>query len=318
MTKEIIEYLNLDWERYKEVFAKSLDSQIPLLDYINNYILDNSGKQLRPMLCLLAAKACAGKCSDLSVYCAAASELLHTATLLHDDVVDESLLRRGKPTVNAFVSSTAAVLVGDFWLSKAIYHIIESENMSIIKIFRNCFEELSKGELFQMEKAKSLDTTIDDYYKIISYKTSSLFKATMLGGAHSVNANEEQLKAIGDYASHLGNAFQMRDDILDYSKSLNIGKPVGQDILDSKITLPLICLMENMDEIESQSIKKKLKRGRKRYILNAVHKGGGVEQAQKILEKEANKAIESLNVIEDSQAKELLVKLAKRLCLRTS
>ncbi|MBQ7221906.1 MAG: polyprenyl synthetase family protein [Bacteroidales bacterium] len=318
MTKEIISYLGSDWEKYKEVFAESLNSRIPLLDSINQYITESLGKQLRPMLCLLAARVCAGKCEEHTADCAAASELLHTATLLHDDVVDDSKIRRGRPTVGAMVSSTASVLVGDFWLSVAMKKIVDGGNMKIINAFRDCLEELSKGELFQMQKAISIDTTEEEYYQVIFYKTASLFHTAMIAGAYSVGASKEQVDAIGEYACHLGLAFQIRDDILDYSPKLDTGKPSGQDIMERKITLPLLGALRSLDEKESAKLMKKFCHRRRRAVLKEVSLAGGIGYAQKALEEESRKAVSALDLFEDSRSKEFLTKLALHLCNRSS
>ncbi|MBP5210347.1 MAG: polyprenyl synthetase family protein [Bacteroidales bacterium] len=318
MIEDIVKYLGSDWNRYKEVFVESLSSRVPLLDSINRYLLESLGKQLRPMLCLLSAHICSGKVNDLTCSCAAASELLHTATLLHDDVVDDSKIRRGRPTVGAMVSSTASVLVGDFWLSIAMKNIVDVGNMDIIREYRTCLEELSKGELFQMEKSFYLDTTEEDYYKIISYKTASLFHAAMLSGAYSVDASKEQIDAVGEYAIHLGLAFQIRDDILDYSPQMKTGKPSGQDITEGKITLPLLGALRNQQQKSSRKLMADFKHGRRRRVLKTVTEAGGLKYAQDALEEESRKAISALSVFEDSQAKEFLTKLALSLCNRNS
>ncbi|MCF0177962.1 MAG: polyprenyl synthetase family protein [Bacteroidales bacterium] len=318
MSAKIIQYLGQDWIDYKEVFVEKLSSQIPLLEDINSYMFGHMGKQLRPMLALLSSRVCAGSCSRNSILCAAASEMLHTATLLHDDVADGSRLRRGNPTVMALYSPAASVLVGDYWLSRAIRTIIDDCGTPTISAFATCLQELAQGEMFQMQKAASGDTTESDYLTIISYKTASLFRTAMKSGAYSVNASEKEVEAVDKYAYHLGLAFQIRDDILDYSPELKTGKPAGQDIKEHKITLPLLGAMANATESECKRVLRKVAKGRKRYVIGFVNAHAGMDYAQKRLEEESRKAIAALDIFPDSEAKGLLRELAANLCSRTA
>lgn len=236
--QDIAEILGENWAKYRNCFVKGLENNNPLLQRINSYLYDNGGKQLRPALSLLAAQSC-GVPNEQSWRCAAVSEMVHTATLLHDDVVDDSDIRRGAPTVKAFFSSAASVLTGDFWLSRALYMLTHSGS-NILNCFTFALEELADGELFQMQKADTLDILEDDYYTIIHKKTASLFIAALKSAVYSVGGTEKELELISDYGYQLGVAFQIRDDIFDYSPAFNTGKPYGEDIRERKITLPLI------------------------------------------------------------------------------
>ena len=231
--KSVKEYLGKDWTAVQEHIASALESDIALLNSTNKSILSQSGKQLRPMLALMIARACAGKVEEGSVRYAAAAELLHNATLLHDDVADGSELRRGKPTIMSLMGSAVSVLVGDYWLVKAMELILcDSKNdTKAIKIFSKTLRDLAEGEMLQLQKAQNGDTVEEDYLRIIYNKTASLFEAACVTAAISVGASEEYMQAAKDYAVALGLAFQIKDDILDYSGTESVGKPLGVDIL---------------------------------------------------------------------------------------
>ena len=316
MTAAVKEYLGEAWSSFERLFEETLDSRIDILNKVNRYVAERSGKQLRPMLCLLAAQLCAGCCSEASVRSAVAAEMIHTATLMHDDVADQSDTRRGFPTVSAMLSPCAAVLVGDFWLSRGVTAILDTEDGEIFRYYTICLGELAEGEMFQIEKAASLDTTFEDYIYIISHKTSSLFRASMKSGARSVDASDEAIKAVDSFALHLGHAFQMRDDILDYSPSLDIGKPTGQDIRERKITLPLIGAFENAGPAARASVIADIEAERYDGVLPFVLEHGGIEYAQQVLERETALAVDSLDSFPDNAARRLLSDLARSLCLR--
>ncbi|MBR3744533.1 MAG: polyprenyl synthetase family protein [Bacteroidales bacterium] len=309
-------FLGSDWQKFEELFEKKLSCEIPLLNKVNQYLLARSGKQLRPVLAMLAAHLCAGYCSPASVACAVSSEMIHTATLLHDDVADDSDTRRGSPTVSALISPRASVLVGDYWLARGVTTLIDMCNAETFRYFSVCLDELSRGEMFQIEKAASLDTTYDDYIRIISCKTASLFRAAMKSGARNSGCSDAQLESMDAFALHLGLAFQMRDDILDYSPSLSIGKPTMVDIVERKITLPLICAFDNAGAAAREEVIKDIDEGRTGGVLSFVEKHGGIAGAQAILERETAQATGLLGTFPDSAAKDILCSLAGSLCLR--
>lgn len=321
MYKEEKSYLGSYWKAFQRQFAESLSSDILLLEKINGYLIERSGKQLRPLLALLVSSALRGGCNDRVVRCATAAELLHTATLLHDDVADNSPERRGNPTVMALYSPTTAVLVGDFWLSRAIGLIVDHPDKRVLKAFSKCLEDLAEGEMLQLQKAGTLDTTEQDYRGIIYRKTASLFEAAVISSAYSVEASSDELEAVKSYAYHLGMSFQMMDDILDYSPELSIGKPTGQDLLEKKITLPLLGLFANAPAKVVKKILSGMKTpdaGLSAETLALVKEYGGLEFAREKLLSETVAAEQALAPLPDSDAKSHLVSLAERLAVRTA
>ena len=306
----------LPWKSFERLFSESLDSRIGILNKVNRYLVERSGKQLRPMLCLLAARLCGDRCTEASIRCAVAAEMIHTATLMHDDVADQSDTRRGCPTVSALLSPQAAVLVGDFWLSRGVASVLDADDSEIFRYFTVCLGDLAEGEMFQIEKAESLDTCFDDYIYIISHKTSSLFQAASKSGARSVGASEDEVAAVDRFALHLGRAFQMRDDILDYSPALNIGKPTGQDIRERKITLPLIGAFLSAGPAAREAVIENVAAGRYDGVLPFVLDNGGIAYAQNVLEQETAMAVAALDVFPGCEARQLLSMLARSLCLR--
>lgn len=316
MVSRVKEYLAEDWMQFEQLFAQRLASRIPILNKVNAYLMERSGKQLRPMLCLLAARLCTGHCSPGSIGSAAASELIHTATLLHDDVADEADTRRGQPTVSALISPRASVLVGDYWLSRGVMAIIEDCSKDTFGDFAMCLNDLAEGEMFQIEKAAALDTDYDDYIYIISRKTASLFRAAVKTGAREAGASHEQIVALDSFAHHLGLAFQMRDDIFDYSPSLSLGKPTGVDIRERKITLPLLGAFEKAGADARGRIVADIEAERYDVVLPFVQQWGGIGYAQGVLEKETALAVAALESFPDTPACQLLSDLARSLCLR--
>ena len=316
---EIKNFLGKDWERTQYYIAKALSSRITLLDDTNRMILSNSGKQLRPVISLLAARACApGKINEDSYRYAAGAELLHNATLLHDDVADDSDQRRGKPTIMSMMGPSVSVLIGDFWLVRAVDLILECSSGldRVMKLFSKTLGDLAEGELLQLQKAMSGDTDQDDYLKIIFNKTASLFEASAVSAAISVDADKTCEDAVSDYAIALGLAFQIRDDIFDYSPEMDTGKPAGVDILEQKITLPLLGAFANAGKEREMETREKIRRigeAPDRYrteILDFVHAEKGIEYAGEILSRYIEKAVRALDVLEDSEEKNYLKELA--------
>ncbi|MBR3029793.1 MAG: polyprenyl synthetase family protein [Bacteroidales bacterium] len=315
MGDEIKGFLGEDWLRYQNELRAILASDIELLDSINQYILSNTGKQLRPLLCLLASRACGGSCLK-AVPCAVAMELLHTATLIHDDVVDEADTRRGKATISTLYPSNDAVLLGDYWLAKATEVLVDNEDNRVLKAFSHCLAELVRGEIIQLEKSQSMDTDYDCYMSIISKKTAVLFRTAVFCGAYCSGADESTLSAFDDYALHLGLAFQMRDDILDFSPESVTGKPSGQDIREKKITLPLLEAFKSSTKEEISEILQMVRDGKVEEVSAFVIRKGGIEAAQRVLCDESEKAVKALGTIADSKAKDYLGRLALKLSER--
>lgn len=315
--KSVREYLGDDWKAVKEKIETSLMSDIALLNSTNSTILSNSGKQLRPLLALLIARACSGhQISEATVRYAAASELLHNATLLHDDVADNSEQRRGMPTIMSLMGPSVSVLVGDYWLVKAMELILGSSEGDhlVIKIFSKTLSDLAEGEMLQLQKAQSGDTCEDDYLRIIYSKTASLFEAACVSAAISVNASQEYRKAAKDYAVALGIAFQIKDDILDYSGTASVGKPLGVDILEQKITMPLLGAMMNApaEEVRIRGLVKGIvdHPENRDDIVAFVTENAGLEYAVQQLDKYVAQAVDALSVLPLSKERELLEGLA--------
>lgn len=315
--KSVREYLGDDWKAVKEKIETSLMSDIALLNSTNSTILSNSGKQLRPLLALLIARACSGhQISEATVRYAAASELLHNATLLHDDVADNSEQRRGMPTIMSLMGPSVSVLVGDYWLVKAMELILGSSEGDhlVIKIFSKTLSDLAEGEMLQLQKAQSGDTCEDDYLRIIYSKTASLFEAACVSAAISVNASQEYRKAAKDYAVALGIAFQIKDDILDYSGTASVGKPLGVDILEQKITMPLLGAMMNApaEEVRIRDLVKGIvdHPENRDDIVAFVKENAGLEYAVQQLDKYVAQAVDALSVLPLSKERELLEGLA--------
>lgn len=321
------EYLGSDLQKVLERISSSLKSNISLLNTTNDSILSNSGKQLRPLLALMTARACfPGKnICDASVRYAAASELLHNATLLHDDVADESEQRRGRPTIYSMMGPAVSVLVGDYWLVKAMELILgdSQTDTQVIKVFSKTLSDLAEGEMLQLQKAMSGDTDEQDYLRIIYNKTASLFEAACVSAALSVEAPDAYVQAVRDYAVSLGIAFQIKDDILDYAGTDSVGKPLGVDVLEQKITLPLLGALNNVSAEKAAYVRRLVKDipGHPEYrdeILSFVLDNGGVRYASDRLGQYIEQAVKALDVFEDSADKDYLVQLAHFTAIRNS
>lgn len=316
--KKVREFVGADWQAVQERISGSLHSDISLLDMTNASILSNSGKQMRPLLTVLFARACSsGKTTDATVRYASASELLHNATLLHDDVADDSAQRRGVPTIMSLMGPSVAVLIGDYWLVKALDLILSdaSSDTVVLKIFSKTLSALAEGELLQLQKAQNGDTVEEDYLRIIYNKTASLFEAACVSGVLSVSASEQYEAAAREYAVALGNAFQIQDDILDYSGTDSVGKPLGVDVLEQKITIPLLGALSNVSEQEEKRIRGLINDivGHPEHrdeIVTFVKENGGLEYSRMRLDEYVEKAVRALDVLPDSPEKAFLVELA--------
>ncbi|MEG1484221.1 MAG: polyprenyl synthetase family protein [Bacteroidales bacterium] len=330
--KEIKKELGEHWSGYQKTLTEALSNDNALLTQINTYLITNAGKQLRPILSLLTALAC-GKINKTNYYCAAVSEMIHTATLLHDDVADNGDMRRGVPTVKAVFNQAASVLTGDYWLARALSILTDKCEKEVLTCFAKALQELSEGEIIQMEKAESLSTTEQDYYNIITRKTASLFMATVKSAALCVSAPKDYVNAVTKYAYHLGLAFQIRDDIFDYSPSMNTGKMAGLDLKERKITLPLLGAMlkcpnksqfiiELISKIPNSPIKGGEICENEKSIINEVNEfvyaHEGLKYAQTSLEEQIQNAVLALSILPDTPAKQRLIQLAQYLGTRNS
>ena len=321
---EIKQFLKPLLERVEAQIDASLRSDIALLDATNRSIREHGGKQLRPMLGLLVGGAC-GTVNEDTVRFAAAAELLHNSTLLHDDVVDGATERRGLPTVATLLSSPAAVLIGDFWLVRTMQSILDAARNSerVLRVFAKTLSDLAEGELLQMQKASSGDTTQADYLRIIFSKTASLFEASAVSAAISVEAPDPIREAVGNFARNLGLAFQIKDDIFDYdSQSADVGKPVGIDLQEQKITQPLLCALETVPEAEAAAVRQKVVRILDHPELSVeirdfVLSHNGVALACRKLDEYIGRAISCLDVLRESREKAYLIELARYVGDRT-
>ena len=309
-------YLQEDLDRVNDLMSRFLASDISLLDQTNRALRERRGKQLRPMLALLTAKACGGACNEDSIRFAAAAELMHNATLLHDDVADNSIERRGAPTVMSLLGPGAAVLLGDYWLVKAVSCILEAsrEAERALRIFAGTLSDLSEGELLQLQKASSADTTEEDYLRIIYSKTASLFVATVLTAAISVGADPAREEAVRRYAENLGLAFQIRDDIFDYEENVHIGKPVGQDLQEQKITMPLLGALKAAPA-EEQRIRTLVREmadhpENRQEVVDFVRTSGGMEYAWLRLDEYVKKAVAALGELPSGRDRDALEEMA--------
>ena len=269
---------------FEDRFKDSVKSKVPLLDTIMNYIVKRKGKQMRPLLVLHCAKLF-GEVNEATYRGAALVELLHTATLVHDDVVDESNMRRGFFSINALWKNKVAVLVGDYLLSKGLLLSLKNKDFKALEILSSAVEQMSEGELLQMEKARKLDITEEVYFDIITKKTASLLASCCGIGANSTNQDEGTLEDIIAMGNAVGIAFQIKDDLFDYGDN-KVGKPTGIDIIEKKMTLPLIYALNVADKSERRAmirIIKKDKKSKKQVneVITFVKQKGGLEYAQK-------------------------------------
>ena len=314
----IREYLGKDWVDVTARIENILDSDIDLLNSTNASILSHSGKQLRPLLALVFARACSAEgISEATIRYAASAELLHNATLLHDDVADDSHQRRGVPTIMSLMGPSVSVLVGDYWLVKAMELILDvsEDDSMVMRLFSRTLSDLAEGEMLQLQKAQKGDTDEADYLRIIYNKTGSLFVSACVSGAISVNADEEYRRVAREYATALGMAFQIKDDILDYAGTESVGKPLGVDILEQKITMPLLGAFANAGADEEARVRSLVQTitEHKEYrdeIVSFVKENGGLDYAVGRLDDYVSRAVRSLDVLPDSKEKELLVQLA--------
>lgn len=299
----------LDFEVH---FKNAMRADVALLDKVTSYIVKRKGKQLRPMFVFLSAKML-GEINPITFDATTLVELLHTATLVHDDVVDDAAERRGFFSVNALWKNKIAVLVGDYMLSRILLISIEKRNLDLLEIVARAVQEMSEGELLQIEKARQLDITEEVYYEVIRKKTASLIATCCEAGALSVGAQEERVQ-MRHFGELIGLAFQIKDDIFDYGTGEHIGKPTGIDIREQKMTLPLIYALQNSSTAVQKELRYIIKNeydisSRVQRAIQLVWQSGGVQYAQKRMETLAAQALEILAPYPDSDAKASLIGL---------
>jgi octaprenyl-diphosphate synthase len=302
-----------EMEIFEQKFRQSMKSSVPLLDKITQYIVKRKGKQMRPLFVFLTAKLCGGV-NDSTHRAAALIELLHTATLVHDDVVDDSNMRRGFFSVNALWKNKIAVLVGDYLLSRGLQLSIDHNDFRLLKLVSEAVQEMSEGELLQIEKARRLDIAEDVYFEIIRQKTASLIASCCGCGAASATddlAIQTQMKQFGEWT---GIAFQIKDDLFDYGSKQDIGKPTGIDIKEKKMTLPLIFALNKTTASERRRIINLVKNHneepeRVAEVIAFVHASGGIEYAYGRMLEYRKKALDRLHEFPDGDARQALEQL---------
>ncbi len=297
---------------FEKKFTESVKSTNPLLDRIMRFIIRRKGKQMRPMFVFLSASI-AGGINDVSYRAASLIELLHTATLVHDDVVDDSMKRRGFFSINALWKNKIAVLVGDYLLSKGLLLSIDNGDYKILQITSRAVKEMSEGELLQMEKARKLDIDEAVYFEIIRAKTASLLSSACAAGAYSANADEAAADKFRSFGEKVGIAFQIKDDLFDYGQD-NIGKPTGIDIKEKKMTLPLIYTLNNADTATKRKIIYIVKnnstdRAKVNEVIAYVQKSGGIEYAAGKMMQYKQDALDILHSYPDSPARQAMEEL---------
>ena len=300
-------------EEFQKIFAGSLKSNVALVDLITKYVLKQKGKKIRPILVLLSAKLC-GKISARSFVAATLVELLHTATLIHDDVVDEAKTRRGLPSINAVWKNKAAVLIGDFLLSKGLLVSLDNNEFEFLKATSEAVRRMSEGELLQIQKARNFDATEETYFRVISDKTASLIKTCCKLGALSVTTDKNKIERMSAYGENIGIAFQLRDDLLDYTgRKKLLGKATGNDLKEKKFTLPLLVALRNAPSKKSKELMKLIKSdSSKKFdtVYYFVNEFGGIDYTVNKISHYTDMALKSLEPFTDSESKESLIELA--------
>lgn len=313
--KEIKAPVQAHVDAFEKIFNEAIKSRVPLLDIITRYIVKRKGKQIRPLFVFFAAGLC-GDIQPRSHRAATLIEMLHTATLIHDDVVDDSNERRGFFSLNALWKNKISVLVGDYLLSRGLLLSLNHDDFDLLKIVSHSVREMSEGELLQMEKARKLDIREDVYFDIIRKKTASLIASCTHAGAASVGADAqtcEKLRQIGEY---VGIAFQIKDDLLDYNSGNNTGKPCGVDIRERKMTLPLIYMLQQSSFLEKRKIIYMVKNHNHNpqkvtQLMDMVNQSGGVAYARAQMEAYKNQALELLMTLPHNSYRDYMANLIR-------
>ncbi|MDJ1469225.1 polyprenyl synthetase family protein [Xanthocytophaga flava] len=312
--------ITAEMELFELKFRSFMKSNVMLLDQIMNYIVKRKGKQLRPMFVFLTAKTC-GEVTESTYRGAGLIELLHTASLVHDDVVDDSNYRRGFFSVNALWKNKIAVLVGDVLLSRGMLLAVDNKDYELLRIVSQAVREMSEGELLQLEKARRLDINEEIYYEVIRQKTASLIAACCAVGASSVDADESTVEKARIFGEKVGIAFQIKDDLFDYGTQ-EVGKPLGIDIKEKKMTLPLIYALskatwfkkrEIIYMIKNQSHKSK----KVAEVIEFVKQSGGIEYATQVMQRYQTEALNILHTLPDSENRQALEQLVRYTIERT-
>jgi len=319
--EEIQQTVAETFSKVNDLIRDRLSSRVPLVNKIAQYIIESGGKRMRPMLVLLCSQALSLQ-TDRQIKLATVIEFLHTATLLHDDVVDTSNLRRGKATANAQWGNAPSVLVGDFLYSRAFQLMVEIGDMRVMEVLADATNIIAEGEVFQLMNCKNPDISEDIYFEVIKNKTAKLFEASSHSAALLACAHDNIVTDLKDFGLHLGMAFQLIDDLLDYSgDSLIMGKNIGDDLAEGKPTLPLIHALKHSSHADTELIRKAIRKGdvsQLDRICQIVQEGGGLEYTRTLALKHKEHALRCLSSLQDSPTKEALKALSHLVVARVS
>ena len=317
---EIQALMKSELDLMNKILVDRLDSNVDLISQMSQYIINSGGKRIRPLLLLICAKATEYD-GDYHYSMAVVIELIHTATLLHDDVVDQSATRRGQETANELWGNAPSVLVGDFLYSRAFEIMVEPNSMEIMRILSKATNQISEGEVLQLLNIKNANVTQAEYFKVIERKTACLFKAACQIAGILSSADQKVINAMGSFGMHLGNAFQIIDDTLDYESDSNIiGKEIGDDLSEGKVTLPMIYALEKTKKVENKILKDAIKNADASHIDQIVEillNVDAFQYSRDIAKIESNRALESIDYLPDSKYKTAL-KLLCELSLESS
>lgn len=312
--KAIQTLIDTDMQKINDAILAQLNSEVALINQLGFYIIQSGGKRIRPMIAALAANALNYR-GEQHITCAAFIEFIHTATLLHDDVVDESALRRGNPTANAEFGNAASVLVGDFIYTRAFQLMTQLNSLKILKIMSEATNVIAEGEVQQLMNICDPNTTEENYMRVIYSKTARLFEVSTQTAAIVAGATAEQELALQNYGRYLGTAFQLVDDVLDYSaNAAQLGKNVGDDLAEGKPTLPLLHAMRHGNEAQAQLIRETIEQGGNRDVLDqvlaAMNEHKSLDYAMDRAKQEAQKAVDSIQILPENEYKRALISLA--------
>ncbi len=308
------EIIAVELKQFESLFKEAVKSNVPLLDRILKYVVKTKGKQLRPMFVLLAARLC-GEITPVTYRAASLVELLHTATLVHDDVVDEASERRGFFSVYALWKNKASVLVGDYLLAKGLLLSLENKDFKVLEILSDAVKKMSEGELLQLEKSRLLNITEEDYFSIIKNKTASLLASACAAGAFSASQDEDLTEKLRLFGENTGIAFQIKDDLFDYG-SEDVGKPTGNDIREKKLTLPLIYTLKTVSAETRRKLIYIIKNKNKdkssvQLVIDEVKKAGGIQYAEEVMATYKKAALDLLEGFPASDAREALSEMVR-------
>lgn len=297
-------------ERFAQIFDRTLQHSNPILQHVFDHIKQRKGKQMRPTLLLLVARAFGQPC-EVSYLSAVMLELLHTASLVHDDIVDESNERRGQASVNASYGNKVAVLVGDFLLSSSLEKAAETRNLRIVNHISKLGKQLSSGEIIQLSNSKANDFSEGFYYDVIKLKTATLFAETAMLGAISVGASEEDIQKMHDFGEAIGMCFQIRDDIFDYYDNSEIGKPTGNDMAEGKLTLPVLYALQHSADDAMVALARKVQNGTANreeinILVGFAKSKGGIDYAHSKMDEYSRRALNQIEDLEENDIKEAL------------